>query len=132
MNKNLAVGQTYEMERIVTPEVSAAHYGNVGVDVFATPAMIGWLEEACHKCIMSALEEGQGTVGTQVNVRHLAATPVGMKVVSRAEVIEIDRRRVVFKVEAHDEQEQIAKGTHERFIIKSIEKFMAKTMAKGK
>jgi predicted thioesterase len=115
---------------VVSPEVTAAHYGNPGVEVFATPALVALLEQVAHRCI--PLQEGQGTVGTKVNVQHLAATPVGMKVIARAEVIEIEGRRVVFKVEAHDEQEQIAAGTHERFIIGSLEKFLARAAAKGK
>ena len=122
--KDLEVGQSSEIETVVTPELTAAHFGNPGVEVFATPALIALLEQAAIQCMAPGLEAGQGSAGTQVDVQHLAATPVGMKVVARAELREIDGRRLVFKVEARDE--------HERFIIGSMEKFLARAAAKGK
>ena len=69
-------------------------------------------------------EDGQATVGTRVELKHLAATPAGMKVFSRVELVEIDRKRLVFRFEARDEREQIATGTHDRFIINSMTKFL--------
>ena len=130
--KDLEVGQSSEIETVVTPELTAAHFGNPGVEVFATPALIALLEQAAIQCMAPGLEAGQGSAGTQVDVQHLAATPVGMKVVARAELREIDGRRLVFKVEARDEHEPIAEGSHERFIIGSMDKFLARAAAKGK
>ncbi len=130
MTKKLEVGLVNTVQEIVTGEMSAVAYGNVGVDVFATPAMIGLIERTAHFCI--PLEDGQATVGTKVNVEHLAATPIGMTVTATAEIIEVEGRRILFKIEAHDEVDQIASGTHERFIVNSMEKFLARVAAKGK
>jgi len=85
--------------------------------VFATPRMIAWMERTAHECVLPELAEGQTTVGTLVNVRHLGATPVDMQVRIRAELLEVDGRRLRFKVEAWDEVEQIGEGEHARFII---------------
>jgi fluoroacetyl-CoA thioesterase len=85
--------------------------------VLSTPRLIGRLEQTAHQAILPHLSEGQTTVGTLVNVRHLAATPVGMAVRFRVELLEVDGRRLRFKVEAWDEVEKIAEGEHERFVI---------------
>jgi len=127
----LQAGLIHEIECKVTPEVTADRYGNTGVAVFATPALIALLEQTATGCVAATLGEGQGTVGTKVDIQHLAATPVGMKVTARAELVEVDGRRLVFKVEAHDEREPIAKGTHERFIINSMQKFLARAAEKA-
>ncbi len=132
MTSPFKVGQIHEIEKVVTLEVTADYYGNSGVHVFATPALVALLEEAAVGCIASGLAEGEGSVGTHLEVRHLAATPQGMVVVGRAELVEVDRRRLVFKVEARDEQEQIASGTHERFVIGSMAKFLTRTNEKAK
>jgi predicted thioesterase len=83
----------------------------------STPRLISLLERSANTSLLPYLSEGQASVGTLVNIRHLGATPVGMQVRFRAELLEIDRRRVRFKVEAWDEVEKIAEGEHERFII---------------
>ncbi len=85
--------------------------------VFSTPRMISFMERTAHFAVLPHLEEGQTTVGTVVNIRHLGATPVGMQVRFRAELVEVDRRRLRFTVEAWDEMEKIGEGEHERFII---------------
>jgi len=85
--------------------------------VLSTPKLIGLLERAAHEALLPHLADGQGSVGSLVNVRHLAATPVGMQVRIRAELLEVDGRRVRFKVEAWDAVDKIAEGEHERFII---------------
>jgi fluoroacetyl-CoA thioesterase len=85
--------------------------------VLSTPKLIGLLEQAAHAAMLPHLAEGQGSVGALVNVRHLAATPVGMAVRIRAELVEVDGRRARFKVEAWDAVDKIAEGEHERFII---------------
>lgn len=85
--------------------------------VLATPRVISYLERTAHNLIFPLLDAGQTSVGILVSLRHLAATPVGMQVHFRAELIEIDRRKLKFKIEAWDEVEKIAEGEHERFII---------------
>ena len=87
------------------------------------------MEQAAHDSLLPYLEAGQGSVGTRLDVRHLAATPLGMEVRAESELVEIDRRRLVFRVEAFDEKEKIGEGTHERFIIDTA-KFMARTADK--
>ena len=85
--------------------------------MLSTPRLIGFMERTAHQVIEPYLEEGQGSVGMTVNVRHMAATPVGMQVRFRAELLEVDGRRLRFKVEAWDAVEKIGEGEHERFII---------------
>jgi predicted thioesterase len=84
--------------------------------VLSTPHLIGWVETCGHDAISGTLQEGQGSVGTVINIRHLAATPVGMTVRIRVELLEVDRRRLLFRVEAWDELDKILEGEHERFI----------------
>ena len=117
-------------EQIVTPEMSAARVGSGLVEVFATPMMVALIEQTCLESVLPQLEEGQGTVGTLVNVSHVSATPVGMRVWCESELVEVDRRRMVFKVKAYDECGLIGEGTHERFIIDTA-KFMEKIGNKG-
>ena len=116
-------------EQIVTPEMSAARVGSGLVDVFATPMLVALIEQTCYESVLPHLEEGQGTVGTLVNVSHLSATPIGKRVWCDSELTEVDRRRLVFCVKAYDEAGLIGEGTHERFVI-DTEKFMAKISAK--
>ena len=85
--------------------------------VFSTPRLVSFLERTAHESILPFLEEGQSSVGTIVNIRHLAATPVGMQIRFHSELVAIEGRKLTFKVEAWDEVEQIADGEHERFII---------------
>ena len=118
-------------EQTVTPEMSAARVGSGLVEVFATPMMISLIEQTCNESVLPYLDEGQGTVGTLVNVTHSAATPVGMRVWCDSELVEVDRRRLVFSVKAYDECGLIGEGRHERFVIDSA-KFQAKIDAKGK
>jgi predicted thioesterase len=93
--------------------------------------MVGLMENAALTLAQAGLDEGFSTVGTKVEVKHLAATPVGMKVRAKAKLVEIDRRRLVFEVEAYDDVETIGEGTHERFIV-DIEKFLDKSKSKIK
>ena len=118
------------LEETVTPEMSAARVGSGLVDVFATPMMIALIEKTCNESVLPYLEERQGTVGTLVNVAHSAATPIGMRVWCESELVEVDRRRLVFKVKAFDECGPIGEGSHERFIIDTA-KFAAKALSKG-
>ena len=114
---------------VVTPAQTAAYYGSGALEVFATPAMVALLEETAWRSVQPYLEEGQATVGTRVDIRHLAATPLGGKVTCESELVEIDRRRLVFKVDVFDEKTKVGEGTHERFVIQS-EKFLAAAKAK--
>lgn len=106
-------------------EHSASVVGSGGLEVFSTPSMIALMENTAASSIAPYLEEGQGSVGTAVNIKHLAATPLGMMITCESEVIEVDRRRIVFDVKAYDEKGLIGEGRHERFIIDN-EKFMQK------
>ncbi len=117
-------------EQTVTPEMSAARVGSGLVEVFATPMMVALVEQTCLESVLPHLEDGQGTVGTLVNVSHVAATPIGMRVWCESELVEVDRRRLVFSVKAYDECGLIGEGTHERFVIDTT-KFMEKIKAKS-
>lgn len=121
----IQTGSKGRREQTVTPEMSAARIGSGLVEVFATPMMVALIEQTCLESVLPQLEEGQGTVGTLVNVTHVSATPVGMRVWCESELVEVDRRRLVFKVKAYDECGLIGEGTHERFIIDNA-KFMEK------
>lgn len=112
-------------EEEVTFALTAANIGSGLVEVFATPMMIALMEKTCACSVEPFLTEVEGTVGTHVNVSHCAATPVGMKVRCESELVEVDRRRLVFKVRAFDERGLIGEGNHERFIIDK-EKFQNK------
>ncbi len=116
---------------IVAEEHTAAHFGAGGVHVFGTPMMIGLMENAAFSAVQQVLPAGQTSVGTRVDVQHLAATPVGMRVTANAELIEVDGRRLVFRVEAHDERELIGRGQHERFII-TLDRFLSRVEEKAR
>lgn len=126
----LTIGLKGHLEEVVTPEMSAARVGSGLVDVLATPMMISLIERTCNESVLPHLDEGQGTVGTLVNVAHTAATPIGMRVWCESELVEIDRRRLVFKVKAFDQCGPIGEGFHERFIIDTA-KFIEKVKAKN-
>ena len=112
--------------QVVTEKLTAKEMGSGELAVYATPAMIALMEETAYKSVTAELEDGMGTVGTLMNVSHISATPLGMEVTARTELIEIDRKRLVFHVEAFDERGKIGEGTHERFIIDN-RKFQEKT-----
>ena len=131
MITSLKVGDQFESELVVEYKHSAAAFGSGAIEVFSTPMMIGLMENAALNCAQNGLEESFGTVGTFVNVKHVAATPLGMKVVAKAELLEIDGKKLLFKVEAYDETGLIGEGTHGRFIIDS-QKFLDKINQKGK
>ena len=105
-----------------TIRVAPAHLANQFKDaalppVFATPMMITAMENAALNAVREYLDPGESAVGTEVNVRHLAATPVGHQVTAEAEVTEVDGRRIAFVVTARDEHEEIGRGTHERLVV---------------
>jgi len=124
----LEIGMRGEASLVVGPDDTAEAFGAGGVAVFGTPKLIGLMENAAWRLVQPGLEEGETTVGTLVNVRHLAATPLGMRVSATAELIEIDGRRLVFRVAAHDERGKIGEGTHERTRIQ-LDRFLARVNA---
>ncbi len=126
----LAPGLTGEVTREVTDEITAHAMGSGGVRVLGTPAMIMLMEQAALAAVEPCLAEGQTTVGTHLDVRHLAATPVGMKVTVRARLVEVDGRRLTFEVEAEDDREQVGTGRHERFIV-DMARFLARVEEKA-
>lgn len=129
MGNRLTPGITGEAATAVSEANTAVAYGSGGVKVFATPAMIGLMERAALTSVQPYLEEGLTTVGIRVDVEHLAATPVGMRVAATSRLTEIDGKRLVFQVEAGDEKELIGRGIHERFIV-AEEKFLARAAKK--
>ncbi|MGN0343446.1 MAG: thioesterase family protein [Lachnospiraceae bacterium] len=108
---------------------TAKAMGSGTLDVFATPALIALLEETCWRSVADELEEGCGTVGTLLEVKHTAPTPVGMEVTCESTLIEVDGRRLVFHVIARDTKGVVGEGNHERFIIQN-EKFQTKANEK--
>lgn len=125
MDIQLEPGVQGREELIVEQKDTAARYGSGLVEVYATPAMVALMEKTCLQSVLPFLPEGHGTVGVKVNISHSKATPVGMQVVCESDLIEVDRRRLVFEVVARDEVGEIGRGIHERFVI-DTEKFMAK------
>jgi fluoroacetyl-CoA thioesterase len=127
----LQPGATHEITWTVTPDKTADAMGNKGVQVFATPWLIGMLEDVCGAMIKPRLAPGASSVGTMIEMRHLAATPVGMTARARATLLETDGRRFLFSVEAWDAKDKIAEGRHERFVIPDLAKFLERAMKKG-
>lgn len=121
----LDIGLRGEASITVGEAQTAAAFGAGGVHVFGTPVMIGLMENAAWTAVQPELPKGETTVGTLVNVRHLAATPLGGHVTATAELVELDGRRFVFRVTAHDDTQLIGEGTHERFQV-NLERFMAR------
>lgn len=119
---SIPIGTKGEHRLTVTADLAINFLGLESARVLATPALIMELEMTARNSIFPLLEAGYDSVGTEVKVRHLAATPLGMEVTFRSEVIDANHRTVLFKVEAFDEKEKIAEGTHERFIV-DIERF---------
>jgi len=126
----LSVGIKNKCETVVDHNNTAKFLGSGELPVFSTPSMVALMEQTCQQSVASELEDGQGTVGTKLEVTHDAATPLGMKVYAESELIEVDNRRLVFNVTAYDECGVIGTCRHERFII-SNEKFLSKVNAKA-
>jgi len=124
-------GLSAEVEIEVSKTHTAAHLGSGSIAVYATPALVALMENAAVKVLEGRLPEGQTTVGGQINVRHLGATPVEMKVRARAELLEVSGRKLTFRVQAWDEVELIGEANHVRFIIEE-NKFMERVANKTK
>jgi predicted thioesterase len=129
MEHKIEAGMAFEKEITVTGELTAEQVGSGLLAVYATPYMIALMEQVSELAVINGLAEGFGTVGTSVDVKHIAATPVGMRVTAAATLREVDGRRLVFEVTARDEREVIGNGTHERFIIQK-DRFMARVKEK--
>ena len=125
----LKPGLQAEKTETVTEKNTASALGSGGLVVYGTPAMITLMELTALSVTAPLLPPGWSTVGTELNIKHLSATPLGMKVSARAELLSIDGRALVFKVEAFDEAGKIGEGTHNRFIVEN-ERFLAKTEGK--
>lgn len=125
----LSIGLKGLAETLVTEENTAAAMGSGLLPVFATPAMLALMEKAAADSVQPFLPEGQGTVGTRLEVSHLAATPIGLSVRAESELIAIDRRKLRFSVRAWAGDELIGEGEHERFIIDNA-RFLEKALAK--
>ena len=127
----LVPGLTAELEMTVTAADTASRWGSGLAPVFSTPALVGLMESAAVQALSGHLSPGQTTVGGHIDVRHLAATPVGMKVRARAELIAVEGRKLTFKVQAWDEVELIGEATHERFVVDEA-RFLGRIKAKVK
>ena len=120
--RQLAVGLRHSRSVTVTDDMTPAHLRSEPIRVLSTPDMIRLIEQTAIEAVAPCLAPGQATVGTRVDVAHLAATPVGMTVTISVELVEIDRRRLGFKVEVRDELDEAGKGTHERFIVDAAQR----------
>ncbi len=117
MSQILVPGIRLTTTRTVSAGDTAAVYGSGLHDVLSTPAMIALMEQTAMKAVEACLNEGEGTVGTEVSVKHLKATPVGKSVSCTATLQEVNGNRLLFHVEASDDNGKIGEGMHERFII---------------
>ncbi len=129
VKEGLTPGLRGEVKLLVTEEDTAQHLGSGNVAVLATPRMITLMEMAGVAAVDRLLPPGQATVGGEVHVRHLAPTPLGMEVVVRSELIEVEGRRLTFRVEAFDEREKVGEGSNIRFIV-DLAKFREKVEGK--
>jgi fluoroacetyl-CoA thioesterase len=118
----ITLGLTGTAELIVAPEHTAPFVGSGRIAVLATPVMINLIEAAALKAVEHLLPAGHQSLGIHLDVRHVAATPVGLRVTATAEVTKVDGRTISFRVEAHDEREPIGGGTHQRVVV-SVERF---------
>lgn len=114
-----------EFEHTVEETDTASHWGSGGLPVFSTPALVGLMESTAVIALRGHLPAGQTTVGGHIDVHHLAATPVGMRVRARATLVAIDGRKLTFKIQAWDDKELIGEADHDRFIVDE-KKFMKK------
>lgn len=126
---DITVGMKGEVTTLVEKEDTAQQVGSGSLLVYATPCMTALMEGAACEAIESALEEGQTTVGIELNIRHTAATPVGLEVRAEAEVTEVDGKIITFALRAFDEAGEIGSGTHKRAVV-NAQRFLDKTYAK--
>ena len=127
----LAPGAAGSAQLTVAPEHTAPHVGSGRVPVLATPVVINLLEAAALAAVEHLLPEGHQSLGVQLDIRHFAATPVGMRVEAQAELIAVDGRMLKFRVSARDEREPISEGTHERVVV-NVARFDRRMEAKAR
>jgi len=127
--EEIVPGLVGEIEMVVHEENTARHLGSGNVAVLATPEMVRLMEKAAVAAVDHLLPDGYHTVGVAVDIRHLAATPVGMRVRAQAELSAVEGRKLTFRVEAFDEVERIGEGAHRRAII-DVERFKERVEAK--
>ena len=125
----ITIGMKGNAESCVEREDTAAEVGSGSLLVYATPCMVALMEGAACEAIAQALEEGQTSVGTELNIKHVSATPVGLEVRAEAEVTAVEGRIISFDIKAYDESGLIGEGTHKRAVI-NTQKFLDKTYAK--
>jgi fluoroacetyl-CoA thioesterase len=113
----LAPGLTHSQSVTVTEDMTPAHLRGEAIRVLSTPDMVRLVEQTAIQAVQPLLGPGQATVGTRVDIVHVAGTPEGMTVTIRVELTAVDRRRLTFRFEVHDEVEKAGEGTHERFIV---------------
>jgi fluoroacetyl-CoA thioesterase len=126
---DLKPGMVNEETLVVGEEHTAVHLGSGGVKVLATPIMVALMEAAARNLVDPKLDPGQMSVGTGLNIQHLAATPLGMRVTARAELTGVEGRKLTFKVEAFDEREKVGEGGHTRAVI-NLDRFWDKLQTK--
>ncbi len=124
MPGKLEIGRTYQSQTRVEEWMTAEKAGNKGVDTLSTPILLQLIEAAAVHCVAPNLGAEEVTLGSAVDLTHLAPTPVGFIVRIEVEIVSVDGRRVTFAVAAFDEREKIAEGTHERYVIERA-KFLA-------
>lgn len=127
---DIPIGTRGEHRLLVTSDIAIDFMGVENARVLATPHLIWNLEMVCRNTIKPLVGDEHDSVGTEVNIKHLAATPLGMSAVFRCEVVHIDGNRVRFRVEAYDEKEKISEGTHERYVV-NIARFATRVAAKA-
>lgn len=125
----ITIGMKGQVSTLVEREDTAAEVGSGSLMVYATPCMVALMEGAACDAIEEALSETQTTVGTELNIQHVSATPVGLEVRAEAEVIAVDGKVITFQVSAYDEAGEIGKGTHKRVIVSS-QRFLDKAYSK--
>ncbi len=126
----LSPGLKGATEIVVGTRDTAPHIGSGKIKVLATPVLVSLMEEAALHAVEGFLPAGHQTVGTRLDISHIAATPVGMRVIARAELIKVDGRKLTFRVSAEDEKESIGEGTHERIIV-NVARFDQRTQDKA-
>jgi len=126
---DIAVGMKAEVSTFVEKEDTAEVVGSGSLLVYATPCMVALMEGAACEAITSALDETETTVGIELNIRHLSATPVGLEVRAEAEVTAVDGKIIAFQVRAFDEAGEIGNGTHKRAVV-NAQRFLDKTYTK--
>jgi fluoroacetyl-CoA thioesterase len=120
--RTLDPGLTHSQSVKVTEDMTPAHLRGEAVRVLATPEMVRLVEQTAIQAFQPLLAPGQTTVGTRIDIAHLAGTPEGMAVTIRVELTAVDRRRLTFRFEVHDEVEKAGEGTHDRFIVDAAQR----------